>query len=285
MPSGIIIIDKPPGWTSHDVVAKLRGILHDRRVGHGGTLDPMATGVLAVFAGRATRAVPYLPGEKTYLARFRTGFTTDTLDITGEVTRRFDKIPAEDEILSVLPRFTGDIQQIPPMVSAVKKDGQPLYKLARRGIEVERAPRAVRISSIDWLGCDGGECSIRVRCSAGTYIRTLVDDIGRGLGSGACLTFLRREQSGPFTLDDAIRLEDASGDNLLPIDVLFADLPLYTASVREEAALRHGNPVPVTGMAEGARLRVYSQHGAFLLLGEVKNGLIKIEKGFIEVDS
>ena len=283
MPNGIIVIDKPAVWTSHDVVAKLRGILRERRVGHGGTLDPMATGVLVVFVGRATRAASYLPGEKTYLARFCTGFVTDTLDITGKVTQKFNKTPTKDEILSVLPRFTGNITQIPPMISALKKGGQPLYKLARQGIEVEREPRAVRISSIDWLGCGNGEYSIRVSCSAGTYIRTLADDIGRELGCGACLSFLRRERSGPFALEDAIRIEDASPEKLLAVDTLFADLPSHTVSVRGETELRHGNSIPASGLAEGVRLRVYSQNGVFLLLGEVKNGMLTVEKGFFEV--
>ncbi len=285
MPNGIIIIDKPSGWTSHDVVAKLRGILRERRIGHGGTLDPMATGVLVVFVGRATRAVPYLPGDKTYLASFRVGLTTDTLDIIGEVTGTFDIMPSENEIISILPRFTGEITQIPPMVSAIKKDGRPLYKFAREGIEVERRPRVVRIDSIDWLGGDGGEYSMRVRCSAGTYIRTLADDIGRALGCGACLTSLRRERSGPFALEDAASIECASEDGMLPVDALFAGLSAHTVGERDETALRHGNPVAANGLEEGARLRVYSRDGGFLLLGAVEKGMIRVEKGFFEVES
>ena len=283
MPSGIIIIDKPSGWTSHDVVAKLRGIMRERRVGHGGTLDPMATGVLPVFVGRATRAVPYLPGEKTYLARFRTGFATDTLDITGDITQRFDKTPSEEEIISVLPQFTGRIMQIPPMVSALKKDGWPLYKLARQGIEIEREPRPVFICSIEWLGCENREFMFRVRCSTGTYIRTLIDDIGRELGCGACLSFLRREHSGPYSLEDAVPIEEASPEKLMAVDTLFSDLPSHAVSAREEAALRHGGQVPASGLSEGARLRVYSQDGIFLLLGEVANAKLKSLRGFFEV--
>lgn len=282
---GILIVDKPAGWTSHDVVAKLRGKLRERRIGHGGTLDPMATGVLVAFVGRATRAVPYLPGDKTYHARFRVGFATNTLDITGEITRRFEKLPSEDELAAVLPRFTGDIMQIPPMVSAVKKDGQPLYKLARKGVEVEREPRSVRIDAIDWLGREGDEYALRVRCSAGTYIRTLVDDIGRALGCGACLSFLRRERSGPFSLSDAAALEEAGWDRLVPVDTLFRELKAYTAEPAESVALKNGNPIRTEAFAEGTKLRVYAPDGEFLMLGRVDDGLLRVERSFFEVRS
>lgn len=283
MSSGILVIDKPAGWTSHDVVAKLRGVLRQRRIGHGGTLDPMATGVLVVFVGRATRAVPYLPGDKTYLARFRTGFTTDTLDITGTVTGESGRQASEREVASVLPSFVGSIEQLPPMVSAVKLNGRPLYKLARQGIEVERKKRRVHIESIEYLGLERDEHTIRVRCSAGTYIRTLADDIGRLLGCGACLSSLRRERSGPFSLEDAVPVEDAQAAGLRPVDLLFQAYDRCCVGADEERALRHGNPVPAGGHRDGQLLRVYSADGEFLLLGAVKKGMLTVEKGFFEV--
>ncbi len=283
-PNGILVIDKPSGWTSHDVVAKLRGILSERRIGHGGTLDPMATGVLLCFVGRATRAVSFVSGEKTYLASFQTGYTTDTLDCTGTVRERFDAVPSEAELRAAASRFTGDIEQIPPMVSAIKRDGQPLYKLARQGIDVEREPRRVRICAIEWLGALDGHWRMRVFCSAGTYIRTLVDDIGRLLGCGACLTALRREASGPFSERDALSLSEAGRERLLPVDAAFPDLPLV--SISGDQAFPFGNGLAVSVSHEDAELvRVYAPDGAFRALGRVRQGLLHPVKSFIEVNA
>ena len=221
MANGILIIDKPAGWTSHDVVAKLRGILHEKRIGHAGTLDPMATGVLPVFVGRATRAVEFAAErEKEYLAGLRLGLTTDTQDTTGTVTATHPVTAGRADLEAVLPQFTGDILQIPPMYSAIKRQGQKLYELARRGQEVERDPRPVTIHALEILDQPSPtEYTLRVACSKGTYVRTLCHDIGQALGCGGTMYALRRTQAAGFTLDQAVTLEAvqaaAAGGGLL----------------------------------------------------------------------
>ncbi len=183
--NGILLIDKPRDWTSSDVVAKLRGVLHEKRIGHSGTLDPMATGLLVVFVGRATRAVEYAESDaKRYTARLRLGLVTDTQDTTGTALGGDLREVPREELEAVLARFRGEIEQIPPMYSAVKKDGKKLYELARKGVEVERKPRRVTISGLEILSGGGDEYTLRVRCSKGTYIRTLCHDIGQTLGCG-----------------------------------------------------------------------------------------------------
>lgn len=203
MANGILIIDKPAGWTSHDVVAKLRGILHEKRIGHAGTLDPMATGVLPVFVGRATRAVEFAAErEKEYLAGLRLGLTTDTQDTTGTVTATHPVTAGRADLEAVLPQFTGDILQIPPMYSAIKRQGQKLYELARRGQEVERDPRPVTIHALEILDQPSPtEYTLRVACSKGTYVRTLCHDIGQALGCGApCMPCAGpRPRASPWT--------------------------------------------------------------------------------------
>ena len=202
MPSGIIVIDKPSDWTSMDVCAKLRGRFHEKRVGHGGTLDPMATGVLPVFLGRATRAVTFASeSEKEYQFGLKLGVVTNTQDVTGEIVRQTPFTGTAEDLLAVLPKFRGDIQQVPPMYSAIKINGQKLYDLARKGREVERAPRPVTIHALeleDQLGPD--EFLLRVRCSKGTYVRTLCHDIGAAVGCGGCMSSLRRTMAAGFTL-------------------------------------------------------------------------------------
>ena len=188
MPDGILIVDKPAGWTSMDVCAKIRGILREKRVGHAGTLDPMATGVLPVFVGRATKAVPFAEsGEKEYLAALRLGLVTDTQDITGETLEKNDpSAVTEEQIRAVLPCFTGEIAQLPPMYSAVKVNGQRLYALARKGQNVERKPRNITVFELELTGrSPEGDFLLRCRCSKGTYLRTLCHDIGQALGCGA----------------------------------------------------------------------------------------------------
>ncbi|MDR1669359.1 MAG: tRNA pseudouridine(55) synthase TruB [Oscillospiraceae bacterium] len=216
MLTGILLVDKAPGWTSHDVVAKCRGILREKRIGHGGTLDPMATGLLVLFVGTATKLVSRLPGEKEYAAKLRFGLETDTYDTEGRTVRLYDNIPGAGELQAVLPRFTGDITQIPPMVSAVKIGGKKLYELARKGIEVERQPRPVTVRELAWLSEEDGEHTLSVRCSAGTYVRALIHDIGHELGSGAVMTALRRTRSGPFCVDGAVPVEDVSPERVMP---------------------------------------------------------------------
>lgn len=210
MINGFVVIDKPAGITSHDVVSRVRRILGTRKVGHTGTLDPFATGVLPVAVNDGTKAIPYLDeGIKCYEALLQLGVATDTLDMTGKILRECDcSSVSAQQLLEVFKSFTGPILQIPPMYSAIKQDGQPLYKLARMGQEVERAPRPVEIHSIELLSFALPFVSVRVTCSRGTYVRTLADDIGAMMGCGAALKELRRTASGPFGIGAAHTVED-----------------------------------------------------------------------------
>jgi len=290
--NGILVIDKPRDWTSHDVVGKLRGLLHTRRIGHAGTLDPMATGVLPVFVGRATRAVEFCEGDdKEYLARLRLGVVTDTQDVTGTVLRDAgDPGLSAADVTAVLPRFTGDLLQVPPMYSAVKVNGQRLYALARKGREVARAPRPVTVRVLELLGADGRDFDLRVVCSKGTYVRTLCADLGEALGCGGTLAALRRTRAGRFTLDGAVTpeavaaaAERGEAERLLaPVDTLFADLPAFAADARGERAARTGTPF-AADVPDG-RYRVYAPDGAFLLLGRAEAGRMRTVKSFFEVD-
>ena len=287
--NGIIIIDKPSGWTSHHVVSKLRGLLRERRIGHGGTLDPMATGVLPVFVGRATRAVEFCESaEKEYLAGMRFGLTTDTQDITGRVLTESGSSVTAGELEAVLPRFTGELEQLPPMYSAVKVGGKKLYELARRGMEAERKPRAVTIRTLELTGWDGKDALLRVVCSKGTYVRTLIHDIGEDLGCGAAMSSLRRTRAGSFTLADARTLEEVeaasqsgTADLLLrPVDSLFAALPRLTVTEEGEKRIRNGVAFPYPG--KDGTYRVYGP-GGFLMLGRLASGVLSTIKSFFEV--
>ena len=205
---GIVIVDKPQDWTSQDVVSKLRGVFQTRRIGHGGTLDPMATGVLPVFVGRATRGVEFFEhAEKTYEAVLRLGLDTDTEDITGAVLSEKEVNITEEQFLSVLENFRGEIQQIPPMYSAIKIGGQKLCDLARKGREVERQPRTITIHKLECLDFHGNTAKLLVHCSKGTYIRTLCKDIGEALGCGGCMESLRRVTAGEYTIEKAVPLQ------------------------------------------------------------------------------
>jgi tRNA pseudouridine55 synthase len=221
-PDGLVVVDKPAGWTSHDVVAKSRGLLGTRKVGHAGTLDPDATGVLLLGVGRATKLLRYLsPLGKSYVGEVAFGTETDTLDAAGTVTATYDmgEVTVAD-VEAVADRFRGDILQVPPMVSALKVDGKRLHQLAREGIEVERQPRPVTISHLEILPGPPGEANVvtvAVTCSSGTYIRTLAADLGTALGGGAHLRTLRRTSVGPFTLDDAVPLEAVAPEVLRPL--------------------------------------------------------------------
>ena len=285
MANGILIIDKPAGWTSMDVCAKVRGILREKRVGHGGTLDPMATGVLPVFVGRATRAVEFAEnGRKEYDAGLRLGIVTDTQDVTGTVLETRPGAVGRPELEEALAAFRGEIQQIPPMYSAVKVQGKKLYELARKGQEVERKPRAVTIYELELLEAES-ETDYRLRClcSKGTYIRTLCHDIGQALGCGGALYRLRRTMAAGFTLADAVTLEDlqAQGEALLrPLDSLFAQHPALTVrSPGQEKRVRCGNPVTLPGTADGT-YRLYGQNGDFLCLSRSKDGTLTSVKNF-----
>ena len=287
--SGILIVDKPAGWTSHDVVGRVRRLAGTRRVGHAGTLDPMATGVLVVLVGRATRAAEYAEAQiKGYEAHIRFGLTTDTLDTEGRTLTETGQTPGLSDILAVLPRFTGEIEQIPPMYSAIKVRGKKLYEIARAGGEVERKARKVNITRVECTGpLPDGDYVLTVECSKGTYIRSLCADIGEALGCGACMSALRRTYSGAFRVEDAITLGEAERrgvqDCLLPVDTLFAGRPrVIIKDVRAEKALRNGADVKLDAGFEG-ECRVYSSDGEFLLLGEVKGGVLRTIKSFFEV--
>ena len=289
MPSGIIVIDKPSDWTSMDVCAKLRGRFHEKRVGHAGTLDPMATGVLPVFLGRATRAVTFASeSEKEYQFGLKLGVVTNTQDITGQVVGQTPFTGSVEDLLSVLPRFRGDIRQVPPMYSAIKINGQKLYDLARKGREVERAPRPVTIHALeleDRLGPD--EFLLRVRCSKGTYVRTLCHDIGAALGCGGCMSSLRRTMAAGFTLAHSVTLDTVLQAQdpaalLLPVDTYFAGYPDLVADLEQEKRIRNGAALPMPALADG-RYRVYSQDGTFLALSQGENGILTTVKSFYEV--
>ena len=276
--NGILLVDKEQDWTSNDVVAKLKGVLHERRIGHSGTLDPMATGLLVVFVGRATRAVEFAESHaKRYLAGLRLGISTDTQDITGRVLKSAEASVSREELLNVLEEFKGEISQIPPMYSAIKLNGQKLYDIARRGGEVERKPRTVTISALELLGQEEGDWQLDIRCSKGTYIRTLCHDIGE------------RVQAGDFRVENAhtiARIQQAADEGraeslLLPTDSLFRGYPVLRASGSAEQRLRCGNRIRCT--AREGNYRVYSENGEFLLIGQVSGGELKTIKSFFEV--
>lgn len=287
--NGILLIDKPQDWTSSDVVAKLRGILHERRIGHSGTLDPLATGLLVVFVGRATRAVEFAEADsKEYIAGLRLGISTDTQDITGNVLSECECNISKAELEGVLPCFMGDIEQIPPMYSAIKVGGKKLYEIARKGESIERKARKINISKLDILS-DDGDFVLDVACSKGTYIRTLCNDIGEKLGCGGCMSSLRRVKAGAFSIENAHTLTEiqSAADNgtvdefILPVDTLFLDYPEISVSEALEKKLRCGNIVNIS--AEDGSYRVYNEAGEFLLLGEVNGGKLKTIKSFFEV--
>ena len=290
--NGIILVDKPQDWTSHDVVAKLRGVLHERRIGHSGTLDPLATGLLVAFVGRATRAVEFAEADsKEYLAGLRLGVSTDTQDITGNIVAESAALPDEAALREALGRFIGDIEQIPPMYSAIKIGGKKLYELARRGESVERAPRKITVSAIDIAGRDGDDYILNISCSKGTYVRTLCSDIGEALGCGACMSSLRRTRAGVFSVDDAHSLADIEtavregrlSDIILPVDTLFASFPKLTVSQSAAKRLKNGNIIKISISAEDGEYKVYSDSDEFLLLGRVECGKLKTIKSFYEV--
>ena len=283
-PSGILLIRKPPSFTSHDIVNVIRKQYNTRQVGHTGTLDPMAEGLLVVLVGRAVKASDYAVGhDKTYRAELLLGLTTDTEDVTGAVLSRADRLPSEDEVRNVLPAFVGEIRQTPPMYSAIKQNGEPLYKLARRGVTVEREPRTVAIRSLtgEPIAPAEGRYALTVVCSKGTYIRTLCADIGRALGYGGVMAALTRTAVGPFSLADAVAPEalkdmtDAEREaRLLPVERLFTEndaltMPAFyahlAASGCEIYLKKLGVSYPV-----GTRLRLYDEKNEFFAFGEVR---------------
>ena len=288
--NGILLMDKPRDWTSHDVVGKLRGILRERRIGHSGTLDPMATGLLVVFVGRATRAVEFAEAhEKEYIAGLRLGLETDTQDITGNALNTCDLSVTQEELEAALAQFRGDIWQIPPMYSAIKVGGKKLYDIARKGGEVERKPRLVTISKLELLGSTDGDWDLDVVCSKGTYIRTLCHDIGQAMGVGGTMSALRRVRAGEFSIDEALTLENVqkaadegrAEELLLPVDALFKVHPALHITAAGEKKCRVGAAFPCD--IKNGTYRVYAPDGTFLALGQVEQGTCKTIKSFFEV--
>ena len=285
--NGIVIVDKPAGWTSQDVTARLRRVFNTRRIGHGGTLDPMATGVLPVFVGRATRGVEFFEhAEKTYETVLRLGITTDTEDITGTVLTEADAFVTGEILEDVLRKFRGEIMQVPPMYSALKINGQKLVDLARKGKEVERQPRPVTIHELRLLGMEADGIHLRVRCSKGTYIRTLCKDIGEALGCGGCMAALRRISAGEYTASEAVPLQelldtDTPEAYLRPVDTMFRSFPTVTLTPKQELRCRNGNSFTLN-ISDGT-YRAYGQNGEFLMLAKVESGVMSTIKSFFEV--
>ena len=285
--NGIVIVDKPQGWTSQDVTARLRRVFNTRRIGHGGTLDPMATGVLPVFVGRATRGVEFFEhAEKVYETVLMPGVTTDTEDISGTVLTKQDASVTAEQLEAVLLRFRGEIMQVPPMYSALKVDGQKLYELARKGKEVERKPRPITIHELTFLGfCEGG-IRLRVHCSKGTYIRTLCKDIGQALGCGGCMAQLRRVSAGEYGVGEAVPLQELLDTTelekyLRTVDTMFRRHPSVTLTPNQEKRCRNGNAFSIN-LPEGT-YRAYSQSGEFLMLAKVEENVMSTIKSFFEV--
>lgn len=293
--NGVICVDKPAGFTSFDVIAKLRGIMHTRRLGHGGTLDPMATGVLPVFVGNATKACDIMPNTtKSYLADFRLGFTSDTQDIWGEVRECSGKSIGWEELEAVIPEFTGKIMQTPPMYSAVQVNGQRLYDLARQGIEVERKPREIEVTTLEIFEYDPEtrEGTLEIDCGKGTYVRTLINDIGERLGVGGIMTGLVRDSSGGFTLADCHSLdeiqraadEDRLTELIIPIERVFETLPKLRLGEAQTRMYKNGVKLSLerlrdvkTGASEYA---VYGSDGGFIgtAYADWESGTLRIGK-------
>lgn len=289
--NGILLVDKPADWTSNDVVIKLKGVLHERRIGHSGTLDPMATGLLVVFVGRATRAVEFAEAhDKRYIAGLRLGLVTDTQDISGTVLESRDADVSAAELRPALARFIGEQEQVPPMYSAIKVNGRRLYDIARSGGEVERKARKIKISRIDIVGRKNGDYLLDISCSKGTYIRALCNDIGAALGCGGCMSSLRRVAAGEFSVDSAHTLEEViaaakEGEPeslLLPVDSLFKSLPTFEVGEPREKRIRNGSEIKTPYLSDG-EYRVYSKSGEFLMLGRVKDGKMRTVKSFFAV--
>ena len=309
--NGILLLDKPSDFTSFDVCAVVRGMLHTRKVGHSGTLDPMATGVLPILIGSATRALDLIPShDKTYVAGFRLGMTTDTLDITGDIISECNPDVTQEALEDAMAQFKGNIMQVPPMYSAVSVGGKKLYDLARQGVEVEREARPVTVYSLTLDSYDRESASgvLTASCSKGTYIRTLIDDIGKAVGCGAVLTSLRRTSASGITIDRCMTLAQAqeykdSGileSKLLPVDAVFEEYPALYISGNQAVRFRNGTtlalerlqPPVVCGVRQSERLtdekypqdslyRVYSREdNNFLGLGVKKTDELRVMKRF-----
>ena len=294
--AGILPVNKPQGWTSFDVVAKLRGVLRIKRLGHAGTLDPMATGVLPVFVGKATKACDILPDtKKAYKAGFKLGITTDTLDITGEVLTEKTANVTREQLESAKAQFVGEITQLPPMYSAVKVDGKRLYQLAREGKTVERTPRKCTVHSIEILSFDEKtqQGEMAVSCEKGTYIRTIIDDIGQALGTGAVMTDLVRTYSGGFDISECLTIEQIAdkvsqgelAQLIMPTEKAFAvysDIRLdeRTTGLYKNGVKLYERQVTAADKTPGKTFRVFGADGAFLGLAAFEEGLLRSVKNF-----
>lgn len=286
--NGIIIIDKPMGRTSHDMVYVMRKMTGIKKVGHTGTLDPEATGVLPVCIGSATKVADMLTlSDKCYRAELVLGMTTDTQDADGEVLTECAVDCTEDEIRSAIMSFVGEIEQVPPMYSAIKQNGKKLYELARQGIEVERKKRKVTINSIDILKIDGERVTIDVSCSKGTYIRTLCEDIGLKLHVGAYMNTLRRTKTGPFTIADSYTLKELEvlkekgqlENVLISVDRMFEEYPKIMLNPKQVKSITNGVQMSYKGI-EGQSYRLYDENGKFLCISKIQDGKLRLEKAF-----
>lgn len=273
---GVLLLDKPSGITSQTAVSRAKTLLKAAKAGHTGTLDPLATGLLPLTLGEATKfSQSLLDAEKTYRAHVRLGVTTATGDLEGEVLARCDRAPDLGGLEGVLAGFRGSIEQVPPMYSALKREGKPLYEYARAGVHLVREPRRVTIHALELIAASESELILDVRCSKGTYVRVLAEDIGRALGCGGCLAALRRTAVGPFGLAGAVTLDDL-GDlpeaervrRLLPVDALVADLPRVTLNAEEARRIEHGQAVEHTGAFAPGLVRVYGPQADFLGLAQ-----------------
>ena len=290
--NGVININKPLGITSHDVVYKLRKILSIKKIGHTGTLDPDAEGVLPMCIGRATKAADMLTAQdKQYIARVTLGTATDTLDSSGNVTQTAEVNVTDTDILNTVAEFVGEIEQIPPMFSAIKVNGKKLYELARKGEEIERKPRIVNIDKIEVLNIDlEKKCfTMKVDCSKGTYIRTLCDDIGRRLGCFAHMSGLKRTRSGRFDIVRSYTVEQveemySNGDMsfMTPIDKIFDEYDKLILTSRKAKKMCNGTQVAVQGVEDGKIYRVYDELGNFLTISKAEDGVMKILKTFYQ---
>ncbi len=286
--NGLLVINKPAGKSSHDVVYAVRHITGEKRVGHAGTLDPMATGVLVICLGQAVRVSEYLiDHDKRYRARVRLGIETDTYDATGEVVARHQVNATPVQIAAALDSFRGRILQRPPAHSAVQRDGVRAYKLARKGIAVELEPRAVEIYAIERVQCSGDEVEFEVACSKGTYIRSLAHDLGERLGTGGHLTALTRLASGPFTLEESLTLEElervaAEGkleSHLLPMDRALEQFQALALQAAEARAVQQGRTIPSRGERDSL-VRAYDDRGRLIALLEPAGPVLKPKKVF-----
>lgn len=292
--TGVICLDKPEGISSFFAVKKVSRLLDTKKAGHTGTLDPMATGVLVIMLGSCTRFIDFLPeSEKSYTARVMLGKNTDTLDITGDILEEKDVNVTEDELKKTAEKFLGDILQVPPMYSALRKDGVRLYDLARQGVEVERAPREVQIKELKIYDFDGSSFSMDVTCSAGTYIRSLAFDIGESLGTGACLTSLRRTAANGFSIDKSLTLEEIEKhlENediekyILPIENALKSYEAVTVSEAQGKRFRNGGELDLNRIHKdfcNSLYRIFAPDGSFLGLGEAdtENNSLKPKRVF-----